>query len=152
MFQGMANWGAARGGAVGAVALNVGAGLNAASEAFGTNDLGRAIGEGSVGGTAIALAGMLPVGKVGKVGKVVREFEGGALAAHEALNAAEQWLGKGYREISNGVFRSADGARQFRMTVNDLVKDVRKGPHVHFEAIGADGREILENAWLRIKP
>lgn len=63
MFQGMANWGASRGGAAGAVALNVGAGLNAASEALGTNDLGRAVGEGDAVGGAIALASMLPVGR-----------------------------------------------------------------------------------------
>jgi RHS repeat-associated protein len=36
-----------------------------------------------------------------------------------ALSAAEQWLGPGYSEIAPGVYRSADGLRQFRMTTSD---------------------------------
>jgi hypothetical protein len=37
--------------------------LNAASEALGVNDLGRAVGEGDVGGGTLALASMLPLGR-----------------------------------------------------------------------------------------
>jgi hypothetical protein len=71
MFQAAANWGASRGGLVGGAALNVGAAANAASEAFGTNDLGAAIGHRSVGGAAVALAGVLPIGRVARVGKAL---------------------------------------------------------------------------------
>ncbi|MEO5984203.1 MAG: hypothetical protein ABIP80_01790, partial [Ferruginibacter sp.] len=44
-------------------------------------------------------------------------------------------LGKGYKEIAPGVFRSADGLKQFRMTSNsDLIGKGMKGvPHVHIE-------------------
>lgn len=53
-------------------------------------------------------------------------------------------LGSGYREIVPGVYCSADGTRQFRMTTSDLT-DVSQGSHVHFETIGPDGREIIKN-------
>ena len=86
-FQAAASWGAQRGGALGSAVLNTAAAANAGSEAFGVNDLGRAIGEGDVGGTAIALAGMLPVSKVGKVGKF-----GKGLVRTEARNLAEQFV------------------------------------------------------------
>ena len=69
---------------------------------------------------------------------------GGELTEDQALHAAQEWLGSGYREIAPGVYRSADGTRQFRMTASDLT-DPRQGPHVHFEVIGPDGREIIEN-------
>jgi hypothetical protein len=69
---------------------------------------------------------------------------GGVLTEDQALEAAQEWLGAGYHEIAPGVYRSADGTRQFRMTTSDLT-DVRQGPHVHFETIGPDGREIIEN-------
>ena len=39
------------------------------------------------------------------------------------------------QEVASGVFRSADGSKQFRMTESDL-SDPRQGLHVHFEAIG----------------
>jgi hypothetical protein len=38
-----------------------------------------------------------------------------------ALSGAQRWLGPGYREIAPGVYRSADGLRQFRMTTRDLL-------------------------------
>lgn len=79
MFQGLADWGARRGGRLGSVALNVGAALNAASEAFGTNDLGAAVGEGNIKGAAFAIITMLPgeqLGKLAKVGKAERTLAG----------------------------------------------------------------------------
>jgi hypothetical protein len=74
---------------------------------------------------------------------------GGAATAEQVLAQAQRWLGQGYREIAPGVYRSADNTRQFRMTLSDLT-DVRQGAHVHFEAIGADGRTILENSHVGI--
>lgn len=74
---------------------------------------------------------------------------GGATTAENALTQAEKYLGPGYKEISPGVYRSADGTRQFRMTNSDLL-DPRQGPHVHFEAIGPDGRTIVENSHVTI--
>ena len=146
-FQAMADRGVRRGGAAGALALNVGASLNAASEAFGTNELGAAIGEGNVAGAGMALATMLPVGKLGKAGRLLKNLDGGAASANEALSAATKWLGEGYREIAPGVFRSADNTRQFRMVGSNLEGAT---PHVNFEVVGAGGRKIIENSHVRI--
>ncbi|WP_404401298.1 hemagglutinin repeat-containing protein [Pelagibacterium halotolerans] len=74
---------------------------------------------------------------------------GGNVSPDQALDAAERWLGADYREIAPGVYRSADGTRQFRMTSGDLT-DLRQGAHVHFESIGADGRLIVENSHVGI--
>jgi hypothetical protein len=74
---------------------------------------------------------------------------GGATTAENALMQAERWLGPGYKEIAPGVFRSAKGTRQFRITTSDLA-DPRQGPHVHFETIGADGRTITESSHVGI--
>ena len=95
MFQAAANWGASRGGAVGGAALNLAAAGNAASEAFGTNDLGRAVGEGNAAGIGLAAAGFLPVGKLGKVGRLLRDIDGGATSADAILGGASKWLGEG---------------------------------------------------------
>jgi hypothetical protein len=147
LVQGLADWGAQRGGILGAVALNVGAGLNAASEAFGTNELGAAVGEGNVGGAAFALATMLPVGRFGKAGRALKNIDGGAATADEALSAASKWLGEGYQELAQGVFRSSDNTRQFRMVGSNLEGAV---PHVNFEVIGKGGRKIIESSHVRI--
>ena len=73
---------------------------------------------------------------------------GGAAPASQILSDAERWLGPNYIEIAPGVFRSADGARQFRMTDEGLDA---VPPHVHFEAIGPDGRAILETSHVIIE-
>lgn len=143
--QGIANWGAQKGGTVGSIALNGGAALNAGLEAFGINDAalgGEALGHGEFK----AAAGFLALtfgGEALKGAKLLKNVHGGFATVNEALASAEKWLGQGYREIDNGVFRSADGARQFRMTAADLG---HKNPHVHFEAIGPDGKKIVQNS------
>nr|WP_319697170.1 RHS repeat-associated core domain-containing protein [Streptomyces sp. ME19-01-6] len=64
------------------------------------------------------------------------------ITADEALAAAERFLGDGYRELGNnrGVFRSADGLRQFRMDPDSMQgrhwPDI---PHVHFEIFAQPG-------------
>lgn len=77
--------------------------------------------------------------------KAAKDVHGGLTTADEVLRGAESWLGKGYKEIGEGVFRSSDGKRQFRMTTGDL-GDGRRGAHVHFEKIARDGRTIVENS------
>jgi len=79
----------------------------------------------------------------------VRNVGGGEITAADAMSQAETWLGPGYKEIAPGVYRSADGLRQFRMTDSDLL-DLIQGPHVHFESIGPDGRVIVENSHVGI--
>jgi len=143
--QGIANWGARQGGVAGSLALNAGAALSAGLEAFGINDAARG-GEALGRGELKASAGFLALafgGEVLKGAKLLKNVAAGAATADEVLKGAERWLGAGYREIDNGVFRSADGARQFRMTASDLA---HKSPHVHFESIGPDGKKITQNA------
>lgn len=75
-----------------------------------------------------------------------------AADAGTALASAERWLGAGYQEIAPGVFRSADGLRQFRMTNADLLATHGTiGSHVHFEALDALGR-VIENLHLPVSP
>lgn len=70
------------------------------------------------------------------------------MTADEALDAAGGFLGDGYRELgrNRGVFRSADGLRQFRMDPDSM----RGGhwpdiPHVHFEIFEAGGKKAVVN-------
>jgi RHS repeat-associated protein len=79
------------------------------------------------------------------------ERVGGRMTTEAALSAGEKWLGPEYREIgraNSGVFRSADDARQFRISTGGDY--ARKGPHVHFEAIGEGGRQIIENTLVQL--
>jgi hypothetical protein len=72
--------------------------------------------------------------------------------AGTALRSGEKWLGAGYREIAPGVFRSADGLRQFRMTTADLLpRHGNIGSHVHFEALDQAGK-VIENLHLPVTP
>jgi RHS repeat-associated protein len=74
----------------------------------------------------------------------------GRVPASTVLGAAEKWLGKGYREIAAGVYRSANGLRQFRMTIRDLLPTHGSiGPHVHFEALSPGGR-VIENLHIPV--
>ncbi|MDT0305459.1 RHS repeat-associated core domain-containing protein [Streptomyces sp. DSM 44917] len=72
------------------------------------------------------------------------------MTADEALQGGIDFLGDGYRELgqNRGVFRSADGLRQFRMDQDSLQgnhwPDV---PHVHFEMFRnpGDKRPFVNN-------
>ncbi len=110
---------------------------------------GEAVG---VGGRFIAFVGMITPLSGGSIrgagtllGQGFGNVHGGSATVEAVLDQAETWLGPGYREITSGIFRSADNARQFRMRNVDLL-DRRNGPHVHFEAIGPNGRDIIENS------
>ncbi|MFJ8860361.1 putative T7SS-secreted protein [Streptomyces sp. NPDC102451] len=80
-------------------------------------------------------------------GSIVSKYP---MSAEEALKAGEDFLGDGYRELgrNRGVFRSADGLRQFRMDQDSLDgnhwPDV---PHVHFEMFqnAGDKRPYVNN-------
>jgi len=66
------------------------------------------------------------------------------------LTTGQKWLKSGYTELGNpgsGVYRSADGLRQFRMTNADIAgihggKPVKIGPHVHFEKFSPTGEKL----------
>jgi hypothetical protein len=80
-------------------------------------------------------------------GSLVSRFP---MTADDALNSAIDFLGPGYRELGRGrgVFRSADGLRQFRMDPDSLAgnhwPDI---PHVHFEifANAGDKKPFVNN-------
>ncbi len=72
--------------------------------------------------------------------------------ARVVLDSATRWLGSGYREIAPGVYRSADGLRQFRMTASDLTPTHGNiGSHAHFESLDASG-DVLENLHVPLTP
>jgi filamentous hemagglutinin len=81
----------------------------------------------------------------------------GQITEDQALNGASEWLGEGYQEMGkpgSGVFRSSDGARQFRMVEGDLAGTNGPpglGPHVHFEELNPSGRVIF-NEHYRLTP
>ncbi|HBF81024.1 MAG TPA: type IV secretion protein Rhs, partial [Streptomyces sp.] len=80
-------------------------------------------------------------------GSIVSKYP---ITADEALKVGEEFLGEGYRELgkNRGVFRSADGLRQFRMDQDSLDgnhwPDV---PHVHLEMFqnAGDKRPYVNN-------
>lgn len=77
LTQGLANWGAQKGGAVGNAALNVGAGLAAAMEATGINaaaEAGDALGRGKFGSGGIGLAmAIVPLPGKGALRGLIRD-------------------------------------------------------------------------------
>jgi RHS repeat-associated protein len=72
----------------------------------------------------------------------------GPMSESSSLERGLEWLGSGYREMGpkgSGVFRSADGLRQFRITNPDLLgTHGNMGSHVHFEALDQFGH-VIEN-------
>jgi RHS repeat-associated protein len=75
---------------------------------------------------------------------------GARLATDDALDAAEDFLGQGYRDLGDGRFKSVDGTRQVRMGELDITGQHGGGPHMNFERLLPDplrpGRfRIVEN-------
>jgi RHS repeat-associated protein len=134
--------------------------------AVGTVGMALIPGAGEVGDAAEGASDLAKIGEVADAAEAAEAAEagagavntagygnigGGATTAENALTQANKWLGPGSKEIAPGVFRSADGTRQFRMTGSDLTGahgDI--GSHVHFESIGSDGRTITENSHVGI--
>ena len=97
-----------------------------------------------VGELGVLVHNTCPVKGLGNIGRHL------PMASRDALNHGIKWLGTGYKEIAPGVFRSADGLRQFRMTAADLLGSHGKvGPHVHIEALDKFGK-VIENLRLPI--
>lgn len=57
---------------------------------------------------------------------------GSKLKTNDALDAAEDFLGKGYKDAGNGRFISADGTKVVRMGDNDILGKHGGGPHMNF--------------------
>lgn len=60
---------------------------------------------------------------------------GSNLKTNDALDAAEDFLGKGYKDAGNGRFISADGTKVVRMGDNDILGKHGGGPHMNFETM-----------------
>ncbi|MEK6733625.1 MAG: hypothetical protein AABY27_00765, partial [Pseudomonadota bacterium] len=68
------------------------------------------------------------------------------LSQDEALEVGKKWLEEGYREVGrpgDGVFRSADGLRQFRIDKNSILgKHDPYEPHIHLEKFDISGKKL----------
>ncbi len=77
------------------------------------------------------------------------------LTEDEAMNSGVRWLGKGYKEIGNpgsGVYRSADGLRQFRIDKNSLLGNHNPyKPHIHLEKIDLTSGKAFGTNHILIK-
>jgi len=96
-------------------------------------ELARFSDDPSLGGLAMLAAGLLPGPNVARCADEVYDAlrDGQRLSSDEALDAALDVLGPGYREIDTRVFLSSDGQRMVRFTDNDL--NAPNGPHFNFE-------------------
>ncbi|MDF2966033.1 MAG: fhaB1 [Rickettsiaceae bacterium] len=73
------------------------------------------------------------------------------LTENEALDLSIRFLGKGYKEIARGVYRSVDGSKQVRMDDNSLLGNHKPGKHMHLEIVSPNGRDFVINAHIKYK-
>ncbi|MDF7675803.1 VENN motif pre-toxin domain-containing protein, partial [Neisseriaceae bacterium ESL0693] len=77
------------------------------------------------------------------------------LTEDEALTAGEKFLGTNYKEIGkpgSGVYRSADGTREFRIDRGSLSGSHSPHvPHVHFSVINTETGKVISNNHVPIK-
>ena len=97
------------------------------------------------GVTGAAGATVVTTAKIGAAlaGRSAINVTSGSRTVDEALTTGQRFIGEGAQEVAPGVFRSADGARQFRMTDADITGSHGKiGPHVHFEKFNSAGEKV----------
>lgn len=68
-------------------------------------------------------------------GKVFKPVNNMKMKTNDALDAASEWLGKGYKDMGNGRFVSADGKRVVRMGDADILGKHEGGKHMNFEEL-----------------
>ncbi len=75
-----------------------------------------------------------------------------ARAAKKGHDAGVAWLGEAATQLEFpvGVYRSADGMRQFRQTSADS-SDVLFGAHVHYEALDSGTGSVLKSIVVRVR-
>lgn len=73
--------------------------------------------------------------KVDGVVAAVNKMDGATKSVDETLDLAIDFLREGYVDMGNGRFVSADGLRQVRMGVADILS---KRPHMNFELLMLD--------------
>lgn len=120
----------------------------------------QAMGEALNSPTGILATTLVPgpfddMARVGMAGRTADEAfgalsDGMRMGTDDALNTATDVLGSGYNEVAPGVFRSADGNYQVRMTDSDIAGRGTGGePHMNFErgqtvTNPATGRQTFE--------
>ena len=57
------------------------------------------------------------------------------LTTNDALDAASEWLGPGYKDMGNGRFVSLDGTKSVRMGDSDITGKHGGGNHMNFEEL-----------------
>jgi RHS repeat-associated protein len=111
---------------------------------------GAEVAETRAGNFLSRLLQRVPRGEAGaaRLGRAP-EYFGGELSQDQAMGAAEQWLGAGYRETAAGSGRwiSEDGLRVIRFGAHETGGVVE---HIHFEAY--TNGYISENTWAAIIP
>lgn len=101
------------------------------------------------GGAGMAIKAARGTDSVIAGNKVLKN--GDSLKTNDALDAAQDFLGDGYKEVSSGVFKSADGTSMVRMTDSDLAKTGNHAgsPHMNFEkgttATKPNGKETFNS-------
>ncbi|MEB3751146.1 pre-toxin TG domain-containing protein [Geobacillus icigianus] len=65
----------------------------------------------------------------------LRLKNGMKMKINDALEAAEKFLGPGYKDMGNGRFVSTDGTRVVRMGDGDILGKHGGGPHMNFETL-----------------
>jgi hypothetical protein len=134
----------------------------------GLDDILQGIGKGAQGSGLSDLGGddiFKPYLEISQSGSdVIAETYSGTgnitsshtLTVDEALEAGEDFVGPGYTQIGlpdSGVFRSADGLRQFRMDNGSIQgRHSPHVPHVHFEILAPGGRSSSVNNHVPIVP
>lgn len=61
--------------------------------------------------------------------------DGTKMSTNDALDAAKEFLGDGYKDMGNGRFVSKDGLRQVRMGDSDILGQHGGGSHMNFETL-----------------
>ncbi|XVQ11525.1 RHS repeat-associated core domain-containing protein [Spirillospora sp. CA-255316] len=112
--------------------------------------------------TYYALAGATPVlvhnancdpwNSVGKYDGDGYPVDGTRIPTNDALDAAEKWLGPGYKEPvpGSGRYVSRDGTRVARMGESDITGQHGGGPHMNFERLAPNPKKpgkmmVVEN-------
>ena len=83
-------------------------------------------------------------------------IDGMKLDTNKALDAAEDFLGKGYKDLGNGRYMSADGTKVVRMGDSDILGQHGGAPHMNFETLVSNPSKpgkmkVIENLHIYLK-
>jgi hypothetical protein len=79
------------------------------------------------------------------------ELPSGNVSEGKLMDAAEKWLGKGYKDMGNGRYVSKDGLRQFRYGKHET--KTLKNHHAHFETYDkphGEGGVLIEKSVVSV--